>query len=400
MIFTDARGDLHSLSDIPFKPSQILISKNRKGTLRGLHKSPYAKYIYCIEGEILDFFVHPDQGETEVTLRAGESVLVPAGAPHGFYACEDSTIIYLLDGEYDPVTDTVVYWKTPEYIFSRLSAIGPRIISDKDMNANYAEKYDVLMLGATGYLGGYAEAELKKAGMSVLAVHTRLNDATAIAEHIKKSQCRYVVCAAGISGRPTIDWCEDNEFETWETNYADMLNLMRICKKFDVHLTIFGSGLVYTGIGMGSYTENDEPDFTEKVYTRYRIQLEQATKLFPNVLYLRIIFPVTLDGHAKCFLSKLKTRAMNVHDISVPLTVVPSLFPQIPLMLHNGLVGVYNFVNDGVAALTWLLDQSGTRWALAENATTKRGNFALDVTKLKQTGILVQRVEEAVADYI
>lgn len=399
MLFTDDRGRLHSLSDLPFKPTQILVSTSRKGTLRGLHKSPYAKWIYCLEGCILDFFVHPEDGETEVQLRSGDSVYVPAGAPHGFYALEDAQIVYLLDGAFDAATDENIFWNTPEWNFPSVRA--PRWISDKDAAAPYARPYDVLLLGASGFLGSHAKRALEAAGMSVLSVDTRLRDAATISQHIKKSRCSYVVCAAGISGRPTIDWCEDHEYETWETNYLDMLNLMRTCHEHGAHLTIFGSGMVYKG-GDKPITETHPPDFVDKVYTKYRILLESATQLFPaSVLYLRILYPVTFDGHEKCFFTKMTKRADSVHDIAVPLTVVPALFPLIPAMLRQRACGVFNFVNEGLVRLPWLLETAGIPYQLAAASdTTKRGDFVLDVSKLKSLGIAVQTVRDAIVTYL
>lgn len=393
---------MHSLQSLPFEPKQILISKSRKGTIRGLHKSPYAKYIYVIDGEILDFYVDPTHGETEVNLKQGSSVLIPENSPHGFYAVEDATIMYLLAGYYTESTDQVIHWKTPEYTFQTIHALSePLILSAKDSSASYSRKYDVVLLGANGFLGSHALKHLSDAGLHVLSINTRLCNTKEIMQHVQRANCGYVVCAAGISGRPTIDWCDTHEYETWQTNYLDMLNLMHACKECDVHLTIFGSGLVYkTESDNAVFSEDDEPNFDEKVYTRYRILLESATKLYPNVLYLRILYPTSFDGHEKCFMTKLRGRSSNVHNVSVPLTVVPSLFPHLASMLTTNATGIYNFVNEGVISLPHLLDIANQPYKISMESTSKRGDYSLDVSKLRTCIKDVQHVTSAVATYM
>lgn len=402
MIHTDSRGYLHSLKELPFEPKQILISKSRKGTIRGLHKSPYPKYVYVIEGSILDFFVHPKNKETEVQLGVGESVIIPADSPHGFYAIEDSTIIYMLGGYYNEAMDQTIFWNTPEFNFPRMKTMQePFIVSHKDSSASYSRTYDVVLLGSTGYLGKHAYNEITKEGLSVLNITSRLNDHDSINDHIKRSKCRYVVCAAGISGKPTIDWCDTHEYETWETNYLDMLNLMRVCKDNNVHLTIFGSGLVFKADNDAAvFTEDDVPNFDDKVYTKYRIMLESATKLFTNVLYLRILFPTTFDGDEKSFMTKVLKRASNVHNVSVPLTIVPSLFPYLPVLLKSNITGILNFVNKGVISLTRLLEIAKQPYIISRDSLTKRGNYELDISRLEGNVGQIEHVCDAVTQYI
>ena len=70
-------------------------------------------------------------------------------------------------------------------------------------------------------------------------------------------------------------------------------------------------------------------------FSRLRVDLERFLPYFDNLLFLRVHFPVTCDDHEKCFVSKLRGRLDSVHDTALCVTVVPSLFPKIPLLLEQ-----------------------------------------------------------------
>lgn len=382
-MFFDERGVLHSLKNLPFLPKEILVSRNHKNVLRGLHQSPYAKMIYVVSGSIKDFF-WTDAGPTVKVLSAGESIFVPAHAPHGFVALEESEIIYLLEGEFDPQKDRNIYWQSPEYPFELgIANESSLILSAKDRAAGYRDQYDYLVLGASGFLGQNCVKHLRDQGKKVLESSTRLEFPDKIRDEIKKSGAKYVVCSAGISGRPTVEWCETHEAETYQVNYLGVLNLMQVCEDIGAHLTIFGSGMVYTG-NKATYTEDDEPDLVSRVYCKWRVALEKVLR--PNVLYLRIIYPCTFDGHPKCFYQKMLARKASVHDVSVPLTVVPSLFPKLPELIETGTTGIFNFVNQGTVPLKDLIG--------AEQVTAGSGGYGLSTVKL-ETKIEVPTLESA-----
>ena len=371
-MFDDQRGTLHSLKDFPVTPREILVSVNRKNVFRGLHQSPYAKFIYVIRGSIRDLFWNDATGLSDRVLTRGQTLYIPANSAHGILALEDdSQFIYLLEGKFDPNVDRNIYWRTPEY---GLPDLGPHIIlSDKDRDALYANQYDYLVLGSSGYLGGHCVRHLREAGRTVLESRARLENPGDIADEIRRSGAKYVICAAGVSGRPTTEWSETHANETYKTNYLDVLNLAEVCRAADVHLTIFGSGMVFTG-QKSVYSEEDEPDLYSRVYSKWRCMLEKHARGLSNVLYLRILYPCTFDDDPKCFRTKMMRRRGSVHDGQVSITSVPDLFPHIPELVEKKLTGVFNFVTDGLVTLKEL--------AQATEVVQGTGNYGLTTDKL------------------
>jgi 3,5-epimerase/4-reductase len=402
--FIDHRGSISSVKEIPFEVKEILDSRSYPGVFRGLHMSPYPKRIIVQKGKIFDVFVNPDTLEKKMfTLTPGEYVDVPAGWAHGFYAYEYSEILYLLGGKFSPTLDKNMYWKDPtfqiEYPFSTETVK----LSQKDNDAFYAKSYDFYVLGARGYLGSEAVKILKGQGYSVFESNERFEAMATIKEQIVKSRARYVICAAGISGKPTIEWSETHEEETYRTNFLGVLDLMRLTNELKIHCTVFGSGQVFKG-DKDTYTEQDKADQTNKVYTKWRTELEKHIHFYNNVLYLRIIYPCTLDGNAKCFLSKMVARAKTVHPVSVCLTIVPSLFPQLSKLSQKGITGILNFVNKGRISLPDLLKIYGeVKTPLTYTVNTEgeiRGNYTLSADVLYSLTEIEGSIQDLLQKYL
>ena len=86
---------------------------------------------------------------------------------------------------------------------------------------------------------------------------------------------------------------ETHAAETLHGNVTCQLNLIEVCRRLGVHLTILGSGGVYEG--PGTFTEGDAPNAVGSVYSRLRVDLEHFLPYFDNVLYLRVHFPVRIS---------------------------------------------------------------------------------------------------------
>jgi dTDP-4-dehydrorhamnose 3,5-epimerase-like enzyme/dTDP-4-dehydrorhamnose reductase len=393
--YSDHRGSLTSIKEIPFDVKEILISKNNKGVLRGLHMSPYRKRVFVTSGTIHDFFINPVTHEkTEITLSSGEFVDIPKGWAHGFFSVTDSQIVYLLENRFDPTLDQNIFWNDPTLPLERNFPKETLNISEKDRAAFYARKYDFLVLGARGFLGSHCVDTLRSQGYSVFESNERLENIDSIREQILKSRTSFVICAAGISGKPTVEWCETHEKETIQNNYTAPITLFKMTEELGIHCTYFGSGLVYS-TEKDVYTEDDTPTLTSRVYCRWRCELEKMIPFYKNVLYLRILYPITGDDHPKCFLTKMLQRTSSVADSNVSITVVPSLFPSISELCKKDVTGIYNFVNKNSIRLPRLLELYGESKERVEFTCVSAGNgFELSVDKLS-TVVSVEGVEKA-----
>jgi dTDP-4-dehydrorhamnose 3,5-epimerase-like enzyme/dTDP-4-dehydrorhamnose reductase len=395
---SDVRGNLYSLRSLT-NTKEILVNDIHANVWKGFHLSPYCKRIYVLSGKIYDYIYNPLTGDYKSTdISAGNFVDIPAHYAHGLYTIEETKLIYLLEGTYDSTQDINIHWSDPKCPFS-LDMLN-FTISKKDKDAYFFDKYDYVVLGSKGFLGSEIRSILKQQGKTVLEVNDRLEDIDIIEEKIVKSRAPYVICAAGISGKPTIEWSETHEPETYRTNFVSIIDLMRITNKLSKHLTIFGSGLVYTAKNT-KYSETDVPDYYDKVYCKWRIELEKQIHMFKNVLYLRMIYPISGNGNPKCFISKMLTRVNSIHKMKVSVTVVPNMFPLISAMCDKNLIGIYNFVNKGDISLIDIVNitQRSQYKAVILDNNLSRGGYELLVDKLERdTEITVSSPEQALAN--
>ena len=182
--------------------------------------------------------------------------------------------------------------------------------------------------------------------------------------------------------RQTIDWRESHKDETINVNVICQLQLIQICKELGIHLTILGSGAVFDGDKM--FSETDKPTYTGTFYSKSRVVLENIIHdaYIHDVLYLRILYPITGDGNPKCFLEKLKTRTENIHNTRITATIVPSLFPKLQDIMDHRLTGILNFVNDGTISLSEILQCFDIEHKISSEKSN-RSLCCLDISKMK-----------------
>ena len=388
-LYEDERGqNVFHFSHAPFVIVQAFTSHNKRGVLRGFHRSPYSKHVTCLSGSIFDVVIQPDWvGFQTYNLKPGDSVLIPPNHAHGFYCLEPSSLTYCLEGEFVASKDINIHWRDPHLQIPWPLLFDEPIVSLKDQANPFLKPFDTIVLGGKGYIG----SELLQYVPRSVGLDLRLEDPAKLRKELLFLRPKHLICAAGISGKPTIDWCENHAEETLFVNVTCQLNVMHLCKELNIHLTIIGSGGVY---GDGIYSERDKPNLTNKVYSRLRIVLEEMLEFYPDVLYLRVLYPLAGTGHDKCFLTKLKTRSNSIHDTKVCITVIPSLFPLLQSLLDMRLSGVYNFVNQGQVSLTKIFDIFGETEYKVVPFDGSRGACELTTEKLAQK-ICVENVEVA-----
>lgn len=121
--FTDNRGvfcEIFRTSNELFKTHQVNYSFSKKGVLRGIHKTPYAKFVTCVSGSVHDVCVDLRRGsstfEQYFSLKLTDynftSLYIPPNCGHGFLALEDSIVVYCQDSEYRSELDETFCYKS------------------------------------------------------------------------------------------------------------------------------------------------------------------------------------------------------------------------------------------------------------------------------------------------
>lgn len=146
-VFTDERGAFAESWHVGkgIRPAKCgLTSMNNKGALRGMHfqrTNPRALIVRCVYGVIWDVAVDIRKGSAtygqtscnRLSAAGFESVHVPAGFAHGFYAMTDAVVIYECSELFDPDSHTGFLWTCP-HMAAAWQGIAPAnpIVSEKD----------------------------------------------------------------------------------------------------------------------------------------------------------------------------------------------------------------------------------------------------------------------------
>ncbi len=418
------------------KFQQISISRSQINVLRGLHCSPYGKFVQCVEGEVFDCMVdlRPDSPSflqwtgKVLSEENGYQMYIPARCGHGFFSMrENSKLLYLQEGCYGPGQDVevnpfdkdiAIKWPPAcdgkEYILSAkdtkaktLKEVLPRL-RELGQNECLGGPVDYVVIGAAGFFGGKVVSILRTQGKKFACMprSVRLQDRPGLARWLDRWQPKYVINCAGTAGKPNIGWCETHQAETIDINVTGQLNVAELCRQRGIHCTLFGTGCLYQ-YEPGSnkkYTEQDPPNFTGNFYGRMRAVLEGLVKSLPNVLSLRIAFPIDGQMHPRSLAAKLVQYA-KITCVPTSYTVMDSLFPLITQMAEKNVTGIFNFTNPGVTHNGRILklykdivDPKHT-WQEVKDGVSAvpRAYSELDVTKLKKMFPSIESVEGAIA---
>lgn len=127
---------------------QVSLSNSKAGVVRGIHRTPYPKYVACVSGTVYDVIVDLREDSptylnwngrwltgANIAMADAIRVFIPAGCGHGFFAAEDdSMLLYLQPEVYQPDQDESYHWqsfgiewpKRSKYLLSKKDEQAPK----------------------------------------------------------------------------------------------------------------------------------------------------------------------------------------------------------------------------------------------------------------------------------
>ncbi|KAG4430212.1 hypothetical protein IFR05_014298 [Cadophora sp. M221] len=255
-----------------------------------------------------------------------------------------------------------------------------------------------LIWGGEGWVAGHLKTLLESQGKKVFTTTVRMQNREAVIAEIEKYKPTHILNAAGSTGRPNVDWCEDHKEETIRNNVIGTINLADCAYEKGIHVTVFATGCIYAydethPIGGPGYKETDKANFAGSFYSETKAHVEEIMKHYSNVLILRLRMPVSDDLHSRNFVTKI-AKYDRVVDIPNSNTILHDLLPASILMAEHKDLGIYNFTNPGAISHNEVLslfkeyvrpDFTWKNFTLDEQAKVikaGRSNCELDTTKL------------------
>jgi len=218
----------------------------------------------------------------------------------------------------------------------------------------------VLIFGKTGWIGGKLGEYLTSQGVAWQFADSRMEDRKTLEAELDRVKPSLVLNAAGVTGRPNVDWCEDHRQETIRANVIGLLNLCEFTNARGIHMTNFATGCIYSydaehPIGGKTFTEDCPPNFTGSFYSLTKGLVEKMVReTYKNVLILRVRMPISDDLNPRNFITKI-SRYAKVVNIPNSMTILHDLVPIGVKAAQRGLTGVYNFTNPGAISHNQIL---------------------------------------------
>ncbi|CAD6203120.1 unnamed protein product [Miscanthus lutarioriparius] len=278
--------------------------------------------------------------------------------------------------------------------------------------------YKFLIYGRTGWIGGLLGKICDKQGIPYEYGKGRLEERSQLLEDIRNVKPTHVFNAAGVTGRPNVDWCETHKQHTIRTNVVGTLNLADVCHEQGLLMINYATGCIFEydckhpeGSGIG-FKEEDMPNFTGSFYSKTKAMVEELLKEYDNVCTLRVRMPISSDlSNPRNFITKI-ARYDKVVNIPNSVTILDELLPISIDMAKRDCRGIWNFTNPGVVGHNEILEMykkyisADFKWinfTLEEQAkviVAPRSNNEMDALKLKAEFPQLLSIKDSLIKYV
>ncbi|KAF4373197.1 hypothetical protein CsatB_021499 [Cannabis sativa] len=275
-----------------------------------------------------------------------------------------------------------------------------------------------LIYGRTGWIGGLLGKICEKQSIPYEYGKGRLENRSQLLADIQSTKPTHVFNAAGVTGRPNVDWCESHKPETIRANVVGTLTLADVCREHGLLLMNYATGCIFeyndahpirSGIG---FKEEDTPNFIGSFYSKTKAMVEELLKEYDNVCTLRVRMPISSDlNNPRNFITKI-TRYDKVVDIPNSMTILDELLPISVEMAKRNCRGIWNFTNPGVVSHNEILEMykkymdpnfQWSNFTLEEQAkviVAPRSNNEMDASKLKNEFPELLSIKDSLIKYV
>ena len=278
------------------------------------------------------------------------------------------------------------------------------------------------ILGSTGYVGSKIFHFLTKNERDVIGIsRTEIDytDPKTLKEFLRSKNPRFLINAAGYTGKPNVDACELAKADCLDGNAVLPGTIRQICEELKITWGHVSSGCIFSGrrLDGGGWTEDDSPNFSFRsppcsFYSGSKALGEEVLEGAENCYIWRLRIPFNVELSPRNYLQKL----LNYDSLLEAENSVSHLdeFCQkcVESLDKEVKPGIYNMTNPGSVTTTqvteWMKEEGVTdkefqffedeQHFMIKAAKTPRSNCVLDTTKAERAGIGMRPVEEAVRE--
>jgi len=267
----------------------------------------------------------------------------------------------------------------------------------------------ILIIGK-GYLGRRCHESWGDSVITDKKVETKED----VLDLIKEHQPDAILNAAGVVGKPNVDWCETHQMETIRGNTILPLIIAEACQEAGVYLLHLGTGCIFYGESpTGEPWKEGDYANPVAVYTRAKYAADLVLETLPNVGIARIRMPLDDRPLPANLIDKL-SKFEYVADVENSLTVVPDMIEVFHGLLEKKAEGIFHCTNPGsithreiIELYKKYVDPSHENKWISETGLVqeglvarKRSNNIMQTVRLQEYGLGMRDVHEAVEDTI
>ena len=282
----------------------------------------------------------------------------------------------------------------------------------------------IILLGGSGYVGLAYQRLFARLGVpfrSLARKEVDYTDAHQLAELLAESRAEFLLNAAGYTGKPNVDACEQDKAACVFGNAVLPGRVREACERAGVPWGHVSSGCIFTGERPGTgggFREDDAPNFcfrsdNSSFYSGTKALGEEVLAGARDCFIWRLRIPFSEADSPRNYLSKV-LRYPRLLEATNSLSHLDE-FVQATFACWQQRVpfGTYNVTNPGQVTTREVVDllrQSGVLGSdkdfaffadegefMAKAAKTPRSNCVLDTAKLQGVGIAMREVHAAVA---
>ncbi len=266
----------------------------------------------------------------------------------------------------------------------------------------------ILIIG-NGYIGKRCASAWDDAVLD----NARVNSKQDVLDMLEKHQPDAVLNAAGVKGKPNVDWCEDHQIETILGNTKLPIMIAEACQEKQIYLLHIGSGCIFYGDSAHPDKMWREGDFgnPSPVYSRAKWAADLVLSTLPNTAIARIRMPLDYIPAPGNLIGKLASYP-KIIDVENSVTVIEDMIEVFYQLLEKKAEGIFHVTNPGTLKHREIISlyqefvdpEHSNEWISNEDlvkqglATKGRSNNFLYSGNLEKVGIKMREVHEAIRE--
>ena len=279
-----------------------------------------------------------------------------------------------------------------------------------------------LVLGNSGYVGSKIFHFLKENGCEVVGISRSeidYSDPKTLKEFLRSQKPRFLINAAGYTGKPNVDACELAKADCLNGNAVLPGTIRQVCEELKITWGHVSSGCIYSGRrpdGQG-WTEKDLPNFSFRsppcsFYSGTKALGEEVLEGAENCYIWRLRIPFNEERSPRNYLQKLLHYDFLLEAENSVSHLDEFCQKCIECLEKEVEPGIYNMTNPGSVTTTqvteWMKEEGVTEKGfqffedeehfMNKAAKTPRSNCVLKTTKAEKAGIGMKPVEEAMRE--